>query len=96
MFLMRTRIFKAHRVAAGRTALIVNMTLMGAWHGFALHYLLYGLYHGLLLAGNDWYERKCPLYAHRHHLAYRLIAIAVTFQLVVFGFLLFSGHILAS
>jgi len=96
MFLMRTRVFKGHRVAAGRTALIANMMLMGAWHGFTLHYLLYGLYHGLLLTGNDWYERSCPLYAHRHHLAYRLIAIAVTFQLVVFGFLLFSGHILAS
>ena len=24
--------------------LLVNMLVMGAWHGFALHYLLYGLY----------------------------------------------------
>jgi membrane protein involved in D-alanine export len=95
MFFMRMKQFKGHRVAAGRTALALNMVLMGAWHGFQLHYLLYGLYHGLLLVGNDWYEKKCPLYAYRHHLAYRVIAIAVTFQLVVFGFLLFSGHILA-
>jgi membrane protein involved in D-alanine export len=94
MFLMRTRMFKGRRVAAGRVALAANMLLMGAWHGFQLHYLLYGLYHGLLLVGNDVYEKKSRLYAYRHRLAYRLVAIAVTFQLVVFGFLLFSGHIL--
>jgi membrane protein involved in D-alanine export len=95
MFLMRTKAFKGHRTAAGRVALALNMGLMGAWHGFQLHYLLYGLYHGLLLVGNDVYEKKSRLYSYRHHLAYRLVAIAVTFQLVVFGFLLFSGHILA-
>jgi len=96
MFLMRTKMFKGRRAAAGRTALVLNMVLMGAWHGFALHYLLYGLYHGLLLVANDVYEKKSKLYWYRHHLAYRLVAIAVTFQLVVFGFLLFSGHILAT
>ena len=95
MFLMRTKLFKGRRAAAGRVALALNMGLMGAWHGFQLHYLLYGIYHGLLLVGNDLYEKKSALYAYRHHLAYRVIAIAVTFQLVVFGFLLFSGHILA-
>ena len=95
MFLMRTKLFKGHRVAAGRVALALNMGLMGAWHGFQVHYLLYGLYHGLLLVTNDVYEKKSKLFAYRHHLAYRLVAIAVTFQLVVFGFLLFSGHILA-
>ena len=95
MFLMRTRLFKGRRVAAGRVALALNMCLMGAWHGFQVHYLLYGLYHGLLLVANDVYEKKSRLFAYRHHVAYRLVAIAVTFQLVVFGFLLFSGHILA-
>jgi len=95
MFLMRTKLFKGRRVAAGRVALALNMCLMGAWHGFQLHYLLYGLYHGLLLVTNDVYEKKSRLFAYRHHIAYRIAAIAVTFQLVVFGFLLFSGHILA-
>lgn len=95
MFLMRTPLFKGRRVAAGRVALVANMVLMGAWHGFTLHYLLYGLYHGLLLVANDVYEKKCRLYSYRHHLVYRLAAIAITFQLVVFGFLLFSGRLLA-
>jgi membrane protein involved in D-alanine export len=94
MFLMRTKLFKGRRLAAGRTALALNMVLMGAWHGFQLHYLLYGLYHGVLLVSNDVYEKKSKLFTYRHHLAYRVVAIAVTFQLVVFGFLLFSGHIL--
>ena len=95
MFLMRLRLFKGHRVAAGRVALALNMLLMGAWHGFQLHFLLYGLYHGILLVLNDVFEKKSRLYAYRNRLAYRLVAIAVTFQLVVFSFLSFSGHILA-
>ncbi|HET7723135.1 MAG TPA: D-alanyl-lipoteichoic acid biosynthesis protein DltB [Propionibacteriaceae bacterium] len=95
MYLMRLRIFKGRRVAAGRVALALNMLLMGAWHGFQLHFLLYGLYHGVLLVLNDVYEKKSRLYAYRNHLAYRLVAIAVTFQLVVFSFLIFSGHILS-
>lgn len=95
MFLMRLRLFKGHRVAAGRVALALNMLLMGAWHGFQLHFLLYGLYHGILLVLNDVFEKKSRLYAYRNRLAYRLVAIAVTFQLVVFSFLIFSGHILA-
>ena len=95
MFLMRMRPFKGHRVAAGRVALVLNMGLMGAWHGFQLHYLLYGVYHGLLLVINDVYEKKRPLYKYRHRLAYRLVAIASTFHLAVFGFLLFSGHVLS-
>ncbi len=95
MYLMRLRIFTGHRVAAGRVALALNMLLMGAWHGFQLHFLLYGLYHGILLVLNDVYEKKSRLYAYRNRLAYRLVAIAVTFQLVVFSFLIFSGHILA-
>ncbi|HSN11058.1 MAG TPA: D-alanyl-lipoteichoic acid biosynthesis protein DltB [Propionibacteriaceae bacterium] len=95
MYLMRLRIFKGRRVAAGRVALALNMLLMGAWHGFQLHFLLYGLYHGVLLVLNDVYEKKSRLYAYRHRLAYRLVAIAVTFQLVVFSFLIFSGHILS-
>jgi membrane protein involved in D-alanine export len=95
MTLMRSRLFKGHRVAAGRTALLANMLLMGCWHGFTAHYVLYGLYHGLLLVATDWYEKRCPLYKHHKRLLYRVVAIAVTFQLVVFGFLLFSGHILS-
>ncbi len=74
-------------------AYIVNMSIMGAWHGFTYSYLLYGLYHGALLAGNEWYEQKSALYQRlKDKKGYRLLSWAVTFHLVMFGFFIFSGH----
>ncbi len=93
MYLMKKKLFK-ERATAGRVAMVANMTLMGFWHGFTVHYVLYGLYHGVLLVANDLYEKKCPLYAYRTRTWYRLIAILVTAQLVIVGFLIFSGHVI--
>lgn len=93
MYLMKKKLFK-QRATAGRVAMVANMTLMGFWHGFTVHYVVYGLYHGLLLVANDVYEKKCPLYAYRTRTWYRVAAILVTAQLVIFGFLIFSGHII--
>ena len=94
MYLMRKKLFK-ERATAGRVAMVANMVLMGFWHGFTVHYVLYGLYHGLLLVANDVYEKKCPLYAYRARTWYRIAAILVTAQLVIVGFLIFSGHVIA-
>ncbi len=94
MYLMKKKIFK-QRTTAGRVALVGNMTLMGFWHGFTVHYVVYGLYHGLLLVANDVYEKKCPWYGYRDRLPYRIVAIIVTAHLVIFGFLIFSGHIIS-
>lgn len=95
MFLLRKKVFRS-RVVAGRVALLANMVIMGLWHGFAAHYILYGLYHGLLLVGNDVYEKKSRFYSRFHkRWWYRVAAIAVTAQLVILGFWLFSGRILS-
>lgn len=93
MYLMKKKVF-SHRLTAGRVAMVANMTLMGFWHGFTLHYVLYGLYHGVLLVANDVYEKKSRLYRHRDKAWYRVGAILVTSQLVIFGFLIFSGHLI--
>ncbi len=93
MYLMKKKIF-AQRTTAGRVAMVVNMTLMGFWHGFTVHYVVYGAYHGLLLVANDIYEKKCPLYAYRTRTWYRIAAVLITAQLVIVGFLIFSGHII--
>jgi membrane protein involved in D-alanine export len=68
--------------------------LMGLWHGTAAHYLLYGAYHATLFIGYDLFQRwnktrrvwgEGPLW----HAA----GIFVTFNMVCFGFLLFSGRL---
>ena len=35
---------------------------MGIWHGLSLHYILYGVYHGILLALTNWYQKKSKFY----------------------------------
>lgn len=94
MAFIRRKVFTNRQVGA-RVALIVNMTAMGLWHGTAVHFIAYGLYHGLLLVANDLYERKSQWYAaHKTTTWYRILAIVVTFHLVMFGFLLFSGRLI--
>ena len=76
-------------------AYIINMFIMGAWHGLTASYLLYGLFHGLLLALNDLYEKKFRFYEKiKDHFAYKVCSWFVTFHLVMFSFLIFSGRFL--
>ena len=70
------------------------MALMGAWHGLTVNYLLYGLFHGLLLAGTEAFQKKSKFYkSHRKASAFKALSWFVTLQLVMFGFALFSGQI---
>ena len=83
---------RMNRAAAG---FLVNMALMGAWHGLTPSYLCYGLYHGLLLAGTEVYQKKSGFYKkNKEKRWYRVLSWAVTMHLVVFGFYLFSGRLL--
>lgn len=93
MALLKRRVF-SNKIRASHVALMVNMGAMGLWHGTSLHYILYGLYHGALLILTEIYERRSNFFAqHRKATWYRVLAILVTFHLVFFGFLLFSGHL---
>ncbi|MEE3481511.1 MAG: D-alanyl-lipoteichoic acid biosynthesis protein DltB [Lachnospiraceae bacterium] len=93
MDLMRTRKFKSHLVIAS-IAFFINMGVMGLWHGTAVCYILYGLYHGALLSATEIYQKKSAFYKnHRNNKAFQVLEWAVTFHLVLFGFLIFSGHL---
>lgn len=90
---IRKKTFKS-RYTTAYTAFIVNMSVMGIWHGIGINYLLYGLYHALLLILNDVYERKANLYKkYKNHALYKFISIVITFNLIMFGFLIFSGRL---
>jgi len=86
----------SEKTTASLVSFIVNMLVMGIWHGTTVHYVLYGLYHGLLLATNDAYERRVSFHRRYHKQAwYRIAGIVTTFHLVMFGFLLFSGRLVS-
>jgi membrane protein involved in D-alanine export len=90
---LKGRWFKSKYIAS-YLGFLITMGLMGLWHGTAGHFIIYGLYHGVLLCLTDLFERwnKKRKWWKPDHLAYRAVSIFVTFNLVCIGFLIFSGH----
>ena len=74
-------------------AFIINMVLMGCWHGLTVEYLVYGLYHGVLLAACEAFQRKSGFYKkHRKQRWFRICSWAITMVAVFYGFALFGGQ----
>lgn len=73
---------------------IITMTVMGFWHGFELHYIVYGLYHGILMCVNDILDHKWKKFKKikRNNKAWPVLAL-ITFHIISFGMLIFSGRI---
>lgn len=91
MYAIRGKKFK-NRMNAASAGFILNMLVMGVWHGLSFDYLLYGLYHGVLLAVTERYQKTKWYKAVRNKPMYKLASWFVTLNLVMFGFLIFSGY----
>lgn len=84
-----------NRMQRACVGFFVNMGIMGLWHGLDLSYILYGLYHGALLAGTEVYQKKSAFYKkNKNKTWYQILSWAITMQLVMFGFFLFSGKLM--
>ena len=68
-------------------AVIVAMVVFGAWHGLAATFLLWGLYHGLLLAGQRMLSKNSPNSIRPAP----AVGWALTFILINFGWILFRS-----
>ncbi|MDR2587640.1 MAG: D-alanyl-lipoteichoic acid biosynthesis protein DltB [Coriobacteriales bacterium] len=91
-FAIKRKLFGSRQTVAC-VGYVFNMTLMGAWHGLTLDYLAYGLFHGLLLAATDIYQKRSGFHKRYKNAAwYRVASWVVTLNLVMFGFALFSGQ----
>ncbi len=91
---VRGKWFK-NRFTAAYLGYFLSMGLMGVWHGLEAHYIVYGLYHGGILFLTDWLNRR---YRNNRLLnsaswKWRAASIMLTFHLVSFGFLIFSGRL---
>jgi alginate O-acetyltransferase complex protein AlgI len=65
--------------------LIATMGLGGLWHGASLNFIIWGLYQGILLLGTHHVRKRAwrlPVWA----------ALAITFVLVMFGWVFFRLH----
>ncbi len=82
------------RIYAASAGYIVNMFIMGLWHGLETHYIQYGLYHGVILAITEIYQKKSKFYKKsKGKLWYKMASWFITLNIVMFGFLVFSGYI---
>lgn len=90
--MMKKRWFKK-RVHVSQAAYLINFLVMGFWHGVTWYYIVYGLFHAGAIIINDYWLRfkkgkKMP--SNRWTGA---LAIFVTFNIVCFSFLIFSGFL---
>lgn len=88
----RKKRFK-NRLYGASVGLILNMFIMGIWHGLESHYIAYGLYHGVILAVTEVYQKKSKFYQkNRERTWYRVASWFLTLNMAMFGFLIFSGY----
>ena len=92
MQVIRKKWFK-NRLHNAAYAYMVNMLVMGFWHGLSVSYIAYGFYHGILMSGFEIYQKKSTFYKkHKNKTWYKLISWFVTMNLVMVGFCIFSGE----
>ena len=92
MQVIRKKWFK-NRLHNAAYAYMVNMLVMGFWHGISVSYIAYGFYHGVLMSGFEIYQKKSNFYKqHKNKTWYKLMSWFVTMNLVMIGFFIFSGE----
>lgn len=92
MQVIRKKWFK-NRLHNAAYAYMVNMLVMGFWHGISVSYIAYGFYHGILMSGFEIYQKKSTFYKkHKNKTWYKLMSWFVTMNLVMVGFFIFSGE----
>ena len=92
MLAVKRRWFKQREVTSS-VGYFVSFGLMGVWHGFAWHFVIYGLYHATLMSGYDFFTRwrkKNPLRFTSPHWSW--VARLLTAQAFALGLCLFSDH----
>jgi alginate O-acetyltransferase complex protein AlgI len=77
--------------------LMLTMTLGGLWHGAAWNFVAWGIYQGTLLAvhraiSNRRTKTAAQVKLGWQYLAVRIVTIAVFFQIVCYGWLLFRAQ----
>ncbi|GHN61356.1 D-alanyl transfer protein DltB [Lactobacillus delbrueckii] len=92
-FAMKKRLIK-NRNRLSQVAYLVNMMVMGVWHGLTWYYIVYGLYHAVAMIINDiWLRFKEKHKLVKHNKFTEAVAIFVTFNVVCLSFLIFSGFL---
>ncbi|MEP6835239.1 MAG: MBOAT family O-acyltransferase [Gemmatimonas sp.] len=93
VFMPLTMHYRRNPVAA-RGSIVLAMALCGVWHGAGWTFLLWGLWHGLLLAANATFLRR--FFSATQDIAWRRwMAFGVTFVVVQLSWIFFRAGSLA-
>ncbi|MFS0654648.1 D-alanyl-lipoteichoic acid biosynthesis protein DltB [Bacillus sp. 179-C3.3 HS] len=92
VFFMTKKKWIKNRMAVSNIGYFVLFLLMGAWHGLALQYIIYGLYHAVVMSGYNLFEK----WNKKHkwwpdNKVTMVVSIIITFHVICFGFYIFSG-----
>ncbi|WP_413300621.1 D-alanyl-lipoteichoic acid biosynthesis protein DltB [Bacillus sp. 1P10SD] len=94
VFWMTKKKWIKNRNVISNLGYVLLFLLMGLWHGLEMQYILYGIYHALLMVLYNSFERFNK--KHRwwpHNKFTQVLATVITFHFVCFGFYLFSGEL---
>jgi membrane protein involved in D-alanine export len=86
-----------NRNASSNLGYILLFLLMGVWHGLAIQYILYGIYHAVIMVLYNTFEqfnKKHKWWPNNRYT--KIAAIVITFHFICFGFYIFSGHLIHS
>lgn len=91
---MKNKVLKS-RIAMANVGYLLLFLTMGIWHGETWYYIIYGLFHAVVLIMTDaWLRFKKR---HRQHIPSnrftKYFAIFMTFNTVCLSFLIFSGFL---
>ncbi len=70
----------------------LTMAIGGFWHGASWNFLLWGMYHGLLLVCNHGIRSIFPNHQPLENGFIKTIKVVCTFGLVVVGWIVFKAH----
>ena len=94
-FAIAHKLFSSRHITAC-VGFMINMLLMGVWHGITPDYIVYGLYHGILLAGCHYFQQTSKFYKkHRREGWFLAVSWVLTMLAVFFGFALFGGYVVS-
>ena len=93
-FLMKKKLLKS-KIALANLGYLTLFLIMGFWHGLTWYYIVYGLFHASAIIICDmWLRFKKKHQAHiPSNWLTKYIGIFVTFNVVCFSFLIFSGFL---
>lgn len=93
-FAMKKKLFKS-RIRLSQASYFLLFLIMGFWHGLTWYYIVYGIYHATAICINDMWLRFKRKHKKQipHNKFTKWFAIFLTFNVVCFSFLIFSGFL---